>query len=253
MKTKRIDWEKIEVEYRAGQFSIREIARQHSCAEASIRKKAKKESWTRDLTDKVRQRVRDKLVRSEVRTSNAREGVAHQSDTPTDNEITDDEIIEAAATRGAEIQNVHRKDIRRGQEMVRNLTAQLAECAKARTKIEGEIEEATKDDKGVQRRNLMMKAVSLPSHAGVLRDLSVALKNLIPLERQAYSLDDGPAGRKGKAITDDSDPFVLFPSDPMTIAEWEAQCEEADRVKAEAEAAKTGRTDSNHLTLSTEV
>ncbi|MNG38877.1 hypothetical protein D3C84_1267350 [compost metagenome] len=36
----------------------------------------------------------------------------------------------------------------------------------------------------------MLKAVSLPLHAGVIRDLSTALKNLIPLERQAYNLDE---------------------------------------------------------------
>lgn len=36
----------------------------------------------------------------------------------------------------------------------------------------------------------MLKAISLPSHAGVLRDLSTALKNLVPLERQAYNIKD---------------------------------------------------------------
>jgi hypothetical protein len=36
----------------------------------------------------------------------------------------------------------------------------------------------------------MLKAVSLPTHAGVLRDLSIAQKNLIYLERQAFNLND---------------------------------------------------------------
>jgi len=37
---------------------------------------------------------------------------------------------------------------------------------------------------------MMMRAVSLPMHSGVIRDLSVAQKNLIGLERQAFGITD---------------------------------------------------------------
>jgi hypothetical protein len=43
----------------------------------------------------------------------------------------------------------------------------------------------------------MLKAVSLPAHIVALKDLSTVLKNLIPLERQAFNVDaqpDTPAG-----------------------------------------------------------
>jgi len=43
----------------------------------------------------------------------------------------------------------------------------------------------------------MNRAVSLPSHAGVLRDLSTALKSLFPLEREALGLRDGQTGEPG--------------------------------------------------------
>ena len=62
-----IDWEAVHREYRAGQLSVREIARQFgNIAESGIRRKAKAEGWKRDLTHRVREKVRTELVRTEV-------------------------------------------------------------------------------------------------------------------------------------------------------------------------------------------
>lgn len=53
-----LDWESIESEYRCGIKSIREIARDHGCSDKAIRKKASQEGWVRDLTARIRQKVR---------------------------------------------------------------------------------------------------------------------------------------------------------------------------------------------------
>ena len=37
---KVIDWERVEAQFRAGQLSVREIARQHGISDKAIRKKA---------------------------------------------------------------------------------------------------------------------------------------------------------------------------------------------------------------------
>jgi hypothetical protein len=84
-----IDWEKVETEFRAGQFSIREIARQHGVTDAAIRKRAKAAKWTRDLTDQVRRAAKNEAVRSAVRTALSREP------------IDDAEIVRTHASRGA--------------------------------------------------------------------------------------------------------------------------------------------------------
>jgi hypothetical protein len=47
-----VDWEAIEREYRAGQVSVREIARKSAVTEGSIRKR---DGWTRNLADQVRE------------------------------------------------------------------------------------------------------------------------------------------------------------------------------------------------------
>lgn len=171
---KQIDWEAIYREYRSGQLSNVEIAKQFGISEGAIRKRAKKDGWKRDLSDQVRKRVREKLVRDEVRGSDA----------------SDEQIIEEASERGANVQRLHQKSIQSAQVVVDILKDQLKGAAGNREDIEGAIFDETKEDGDAKRRNAMMKAVSLPTHAGVLRDLSVAMKNLIPLERQAYNLDE---------------------------------------------------------------
>ena len=67
------DWERIEAQYRTGGMSVSEIAREHGITEGAIRKRAKRDSWARDLSARVRARaetlVRNELVRNEVRAS----------------------------------------------------------------------------------------------------------------------------------------------------------------------------------------
>ena len=40
----------------------------------------------------------------------------------------------------------------------------------------------------------MRRAISLPQHAATLRDLTMAMKNLIGLEREAHNLDSSITG-----------------------------------------------------------
>ncbi len=170
-----IDWEAIDREYAAGMLSVREIARRYSCSEGAIRKRAKAEGWERDLTAKVQKEVRRKLVREGVRS-----------------EASEREIIEQASETGVTIVKLHRKSIQKSQNIVDSLLEQLSEFAEERDEIEKAIIDETKGKNGKVdglRRARMLKAVSLPSHSVVLRDLSMAQKNLIALERQAYNLN----------------------------------------------------------------
>lgn len=48
------DWERIEADYRAGVLSLREIAAANGITEGAIRKRAKRDGWTRDLGAKIR-------------------------------------------------------------------------------------------------------------------------------------------------------------------------------------------------------
>jgi hypothetical protein len=173
----KTDWESIERHYRAGVLSLREIAKQHGVTDGAIRKKAKQLDWQRDLTAKVAEKVRTELVRSEVRTPNAR---------------TEQEIVDSAAATVVQVVREHRRDIASGRNIVSLLMGQLVDVAGKRDEFEGTIEVECAEDKTTERRNKLMKAVSIPAHAATVRDLSNAMKNLVGLERQAFNISDVP-------------------------------------------------------------
>ena len=168
------DWEAIEREFRAGQLSVREISRQYGISHVAIHKRAKKKGWIRDLAAKVKRAVEEKLIRDPLTVEDERQ------------------IIDTAAERGALVIKLHRTDVAKSQQLVGMLAGQLKEAAETREELEDSILDDTISPNGkidIKRRAAMLRAVSLPAHAGVLRDLSMAQKNLIALERQAFGLN----------------------------------------------------------------
>lgn len=189
MAEKLTDWEALEREYRAGVLSLRELAKKYDVSESYIRKRAKEKGWERDLTERVQERVRSKLVRSEVRTLNARTNLR-----------TDTEIIEAAAETAVQVVQIHRRDVRHGRTICAALFAELHDTSANRELIAECIDSETQDDLSPTRRNQMMKAISLPTRARAMLDLSAAMKNLVAVERQAFSLDDKQDKQDGKTV-----------------------------------------------------
>lgn len=179
MAGKQTDWEAIEAEYRSGTISNAELGRKYDVSEGAIRKRAKACEWTKDLTAKVQTAVRDRLVRAEVREANARTSSR-----------TDAEIIEAAAETAVQVVQIHRRDVRHGRSICAALFAELQDTSANRELIAECIDSETQDDLSPTRRNQMMKAISLPTRARAMLDLSAAMKNLVAVERQAFSLDD---------------------------------------------------------------
>lgn len=180
---KVIDWEKIELDYRAGIKSLREIATDHEISEGAIRKRAKRDDWVRDLSAKIKAKaedlVRKDLVRSEVRTQNT---------------ISEKETIDANANLVASVRLSQRKDIQRSRSIAMSLFDELEhqvgiENVENLEKL-GELLR-TEDDKGRDALNdLYMKIISMPGRVKAMKDLSDTLKTLIALERQAFGLDD---------------------------------------------------------------
>jgi len=54
---KKIDWDRIEVDYRAGIKTLRDIAAEHSISHGAITKRCKRDGWVRDLTAKIQAKV----------------------------------------------------------------------------------------------------------------------------------------------------------------------------------------------------
>lgn len=187
------DWEAIESAYRAGVMSLREIASQHGISEGAIRKRAKRDEWSRDLNAKVKERADDLVRKAEVRKQVRSETV-----------LSERVLIEATAEVIANVRMEHRGDIRRARTLANALFDELeAECAdvEALRKL-GELM-LDPDDNGRDRLNELYHAIiSMPERVKSMKALSETLKNLIGLERQAYSMDEGEKDKVVDALSD---------------------------------------------------
>jgi hypothetical protein len=197
-KEKNTDWDAIERSYRAGVLTNREIAKQHEITEGAIRKRAKAKGWEKDLTGRVQEAVRTQLVRTPVRT-----------ETPAD-QVSEKQIVQEAAATIVEIVRSHRRDITEHRDLAATLKQQLVDAVGNREALEALIHEETEPDEDASgsakaaayaRRAAMLKAVALPQHIASAKDLSMVLKNLVSLEREAFNVggdrDEAPVSTSG--------------------------------------------------------
>ncbi|AVJ78520.1 hypothetical protein [Enterobacter hormaechei] len=200
------DWEAIETAYRAGVMSLREIASQHGISEGAIRKRAKRDDWSRDLNAKIQQKADDLVRKQEVRRTVRNEST-----------LTERVLIEATAEVIATVRMEHRGDIRRARELTNTLFDELgAQCADVSALEQlGDIM-FDPDDKGRDRINeIYQKVISLPSRVKSMKDLSDSLKTLIGLEREAYSIEN-------KAETKEVTHNVMLVPTSDSVDDWEA-------------------------------
>ncbi|QIW89258.1 terminase small subunit [Pseudomonas phage 8P] len=177
------DWERIELDYRAGVKTLRQIADEHGITHGAINKRAKRDGWERDLATKIQAKA-DALVSK----------AAVSKPVSTETRIAEREVIEANATAIADVRLAHRRDIQR----TRGITMRLLEELEYQTGAEnvflleqmGELLRS-EDDKGQDKLNdLYQKIISLPGRAKTMKDLGESLRVLVALERQAFGLDD---------------------------------------------------------------
>jgi len=63
---RKIDWERIEEDYRAGLLSVREIGSVNGVSHAAISKRAKHEGWDRDLSAKIKAKADALITKRQV-------------------------------------------------------------------------------------------------------------------------------------------------------------------------------------------
>ena len=181
MTRKVIDWESVEIQYRAGIRSLKDIGREFDVSDAAIVKRAKRDGWTRDLRAKIHAKAESKVSESLV-----------SAEVSAQTKVREREVIEANAVAVADVRLAHRRDIRRSRSLANKLLEELEGLTDNRELFEqlGELMHSP-DDKGMDRLNdLYRKVVELPNRTKVMKDLAETLKTLIALERQAYNLDD---------------------------------------------------------------
>lgn len=177
------DWERIEQLYRAGVLSVREIAATCGVSHTAINKRAKAGSWDRDLKAKIRAKADALVSKAEVSTKVSTKTLA-----------TERGIVDANAQVIVDIRMAHRTDIGRSRRLANKLLDEL-ECLTDNRDLFEQLGYLlrSEDDNGQDKRNdLYMKVMDLPVRTKTMKELGETLKNLILLERQAYSIDSNP-------------------------------------------------------------
>jgi transposase-like protein len=178
------DWEAVERDYRLGRASIRELARRYGVGHQSILRRAKKEGWTQDKAAEVNRRVAERLLL----TGPDRTSGSDHADQRTRAEVTEADV-EAAVDERVAVLREHQRVARDFRRIIAGLGQELEEIAQHRDEIAEAIEEETRGDKTVERRQRMLRAVSLPVRAQAAANLTGGLKNAVGVERQAHAMD----------------------------------------------------------------
>ena len=188
------DWERIELDYRAGIKSLREISDGSGVSHVTISNRAKKAGWVRSLTAKIQAKADDLVNKAGV-----------NSCVNAVNAVSERQIVEVNAEAIATIKLAHRKDIHRKRAIVARLMDELeAQVGPENAVLLADLGEMMRspDDAGQDKLNdLYRKIISLPERAKTAKTLAETLRITVEMERQAFGMDakgaDATSGAPG--------------------------------------------------------
>jgi hypothetical protein len=181
---KKIDWEAISREYRAGIRSLRDIGNEYGVTEGAIRKRAKAEEWPRDLSEQIKAKA-DDLVRKEA-VRNGTIGTQERTVVATNAQMQADAILQS------------RKDIQRYMTLGDSLITEV-EAQTANPELFEQLGELLQspDEKGMDKLNeIYRKVISTNGRVETFKKLAETYKTLIGLKRQAFGIADNADGDK---------------------------------------------------------
>ncbi len=178
-KPERADWERIELDYRAGLLSLREISAQHNISHVAISKRAKRDGWTRDLGAKIAARAKELVTKAEV-----------NSLVTTEQLVTERQQIDGIAGVVAAVQISQRRDVARSRALGMKLLAEVEGQTDMQPLFEqlGEMMREPNEAGADRMNDLYRKIIAMPSRITGYKQLTDALKSMIAIEREAYGL-----------------------------------------------------------------
>jgi hypothetical protein len=190
-KTRTIDWQACERDFRAGVMSLREMAAAHGVSHVSIKKRADKEGWTRDLKAKIQAKA-DELVNRALVNAELTEASG----------VNERVIIAANSDRIAKVRLEHRQDISRMRSLCQALLAEL-ETQTFDVVVLAQLGELMRspDDSGMDKLNdIYKKVISTPGRVDTAKKLVETMKSVIAMEREAYNIGTSPAEELGNGV-----------------------------------------------------
>lgn len=190
---KQVDWELVEKDYRAGLKTLRQIAQERGVSHVAIQKKAKQFGWTRDLSEKIQAKAKEKVTKAAVTKQRYQEGLETK-----EAKLTDAQVVDKYSDIVAEVDQIQREDVGLA---INNTRSQLHELValgdpEFRERLEwlGEIMDesgpgpngAYKNDK---TNELYRYIISLAGRVKMAKELAATHGVYIPLQRKIFGLD----------------------------------------------------------------
>lgn len=169
---KPVDWERIELDYRAGILTLRELSEKSGVSHVSIHKRAKRDGWTRDLAAKIQAKAEELVNRAEANRLGNKEAAVNER-----------QVIDAGAEAILTIKMGHRTRARKHTEIVDSLLSELEssdEPLAARVDISKKLGDTLKVLIGIERDafdivtatkvDLNVKGPTMTSHSDFYSD-----------------------------------------------------------------------------------
>ncbi|MFW9595411.1 MAG: hypothetical protein ACMV1D_07915 [Macromonas sp.] len=185
-----VDWLIVEKDYRAGIKNLRQIGTENGVTEGAIRKRAKRDGWTRDLGARIQAKAEDLVRKEEVR----KVGTQTNLDVPTERQV-----VEANAHAVAHVDLTNRKDVLRGMDVSRQHIEELAALNdptfRDRLVWLGEVmdESGVDDETGKlvkdKANELYRYIIDMPGRVKMAKEVAAAVGVYVPMMRKIYKLD----------------------------------------------------------------
>jgi predicted DNA-binding protein YlxM (UPF0122 family) len=180
---KVVDWEVVEKHYRAGLKSLRTIAEEHGITEGAIRKRAKRDKWTRDLEKKIQERAKEKVRKEAVRKPGTQL-------TPQ----TEQQVVEQYSDVVASVDMIQREDVKLAIDNSRNQLKELVllgdpDFAAALESL-GDLMDVSAPGKPDRANELYRYIISLAGRVKMAKEIAASHGVYIPMQRKIFGLDN---------------------------------------------------------------
>lgn len=200
------DWERIEVDYRAGILSVREIAKRQGVSHVAIQKRAEREGWERDLSGKIRAKADALIAKQAV--------VVEPTNLP--KELTS-AVIKENGEQLASVMLTQRRSVSRAHALCMRLFDEL-EATTTNPELFATLGEFLREEGGDaagKRSAAFEKVMTFTTRVDNMKKLGETLKNLVAVERDIYGLNNpepppppAPAGANGGNTVISDDPIA---------------------------------------------
>jgi hypothetical protein len=197
----KVDYERIEPAWRAGLKSPDQLAAEYTAetgvkvTRQAIQKHFAKRGIPRDQTALVRAKADAMVLEAGVT------GKLQSKSLPPATAV----VVEQAALDSAAVQLAHRSAVRTAREVVSSLLREVCDLtnepalADHIAALVAQADAADGTPEAIEKRRAEVKStlqrvLAMSNRVGAVARLTEALRNLIPLERQAYKMDEGGTG-----------------------------------------------------------